>query len=420
MKQKIQYLCLTLLTFFIFTNKTSAATLTISSSASSVIVGGSITIKVNAPDLAGKFSVTSSNSNVLTGGTSAVFLDQNSVSYTFKSKTVGTATITVTPLDVSDYSGNSYTSSKSVTITVKEKPQIVLSSNNSLSGLSIDGTTLNPEFNADTLEYSVELEPETTSININATASDTTASIAGSGQREVTDGANRLEIPVTAQNGNVRTYVINANVKEYNPIEIPIDDSKKTVVRKKSDLTAPNNYKETIVKIGDEEVPGFTSEITNYTIVGLKDESGTISYYQYDGKDKYTPYIELSFNRIVLSEETPEKIPFGFSKKTMKIGENQVTVYFNEKLEQTLLYGMNVETGKSNFYTYEEIENTLQIYSEPKTQNDFFIKIIVVLGTTTVLFLGSTIVLITKLLKHKKGKIKKVQESKEDTKKESE
>lgn len=421
MKQIKKYFVLTLLMFFLFLSQTEAATLTITASSTSVTVGSSVTIKVNAPDLAGKFSVTSSNSNVLTGGTSAVFLDQSGASYTFTAKAAGTATVTITPLDASDYSGNAFTSSKSVTITVKEKQQVVLSSNNSLAALSVEGATLSPEFNTDTLEYTVELNPETTSINISATAKETTATIAGAGTREVKDGANRLEIPVTAQNGSVRTYVINATVKEYNPIEVTVENQKLTVVRKKGDLTAPNNYTETTVKINNEDVPAFTSTITGLTVVGLKNEAGVIALYSYDGSSTYTKYVELSFHRVILTEQTPDKIPFGFEKKSMKIGENEVTVYWNDKTEKTLLYGMNVETGKQNFYNYEESENTLQIYKEEKNQDEFYLKIMIVLGTTTVLFLGSTIVLTIKLMKHRKIKVKPIpEEDVEETEKESE
>lgn len=421
MKQIKKYFVLTLLMFFLFLSQTEAATLTITASSTSVTVGSSVTIKVNAPDLAGKFSVTSSNSNVLTGGTSAVFLDQSGASYTFTAKAAGTATVTITPLDASDYSGNAFTSSKSVTITVKEKQQVVLSSNNSLAVLSVEGAALSPEFNTDTLEYTVELNPETTSINISATAKETTATISGAGTREVKDGANRLEIPVTAQNGSVRTYVINATVKEYNPIEVTVENQKLTVVRKKGDLTAPNNYTETTVKINNEDVPAFTSTITGLTVVGLKNEAGVIALYSYDGSSTYTKYVELSFHRVILTEQTPDKIPFGFEKKSMKIGENEVTVYWNDKTEKTLLYGMNVETGKQNFYTYEESENTLQIYKEEKNQDEFYLKIMIVLGTTTVLFLGSTIVLTMKLMKHRRIKVKPIpEEDVEETEKESE
>ena len=54
---------------------------------------------------------------------------------------------------------------------------------------------------------------------------------------------NHHEVKVTAENGSVKTYVINVIVKKYNPIEVKIGDETYTVVRKKSLLEAPRYYK---------------------------------------------------------------------------------------------------------------------------------------------------------------------------------
>ena len=195
-----------------FYGKAWAGSLNLSVSSQSVTVGGSIAVTIKGSDLAGRFSLTSSNGTVLSGGASSIWLDGDSKTYTFKANSAGTATITVSPIDAADYSGNVYTSSKSIKVTVKNKPVIVLSGDSSLSTLGIDGFTLSPEFNSGTLEYTSEIAPETTKINVTASPNHRGASISGIGEREVTDGDNRLEIVVTAENGTKTTYVINYNV----------------------------------------------------------------------------------------------------------------------------------------------------------------------------------------------------------------
>lgn len=365
MKKMIKKILLVLAVFFLFEN-VHAASLGISASNNSVTIGSSVVIRVTASELAGRFSVTSSNGSVLSGGASSTWIENSTQTFTFKANNVGTSTITVTPVDVADYSGNVYSTSKSITVNVKAKPVIVLSGDNSLSSLGVEGKELSPTFNRDTLEYSVELEPETTSINVLATPSHGGAGIAGAGVREVVDGANRLEVVVTAENGTSRTYVINASVKEYNPIEQIVDGKKYTVVRKKSLLTAPENYNETTIKIGDEEVPAFTSEVTKYTLIGLKNESGNINLYVYkDGK--YMPYTEYTFNKVILypMELKESDIPAGYEKTDITYNDQKIIAYKTSELSNySLLYGMNIETGETNIYMYDEVEDTLQIYND--------------------------------------------------------
>lgn len=364
--KKIIKKILLVLTVFLALENVHAASLGISASNNSVTIGSSVIIRVTASDLAGRFSVTSSNGGVLSGGASSTWIENSTQTFTFKANNVGTSTITVTPIDVADYSGNVYSASKSITVNVKAKPIIVLSDDNGLASLGVEGKDLNPAFNRDTLEYSVELDPETTNINVLANPSHGGATVSGAGAREVVDGENRLEIVVTAENGTTRTYIINASVKEYNPIKQNIDGKEYTVVRKKSLLTAPSNYKDATVKIGDEEVPAFTSEVTKYTLVGLKNESGNIGLYVYDD-GKYKPYIEYTFNKVILypMELKEDDIPSGYEKTDVIYNDQKVVTYKTSELSNySLLYGMNIETGETNLYMYDEVEDTLQIYND--------------------------------------------------------
>ena len=352
---------------FLFIQNVDAASLNVSSY-TSVTIGSSVVVKVTASELAGRFSVTSSNGNVLSGGTASTWIENSTQTFNFRANGVGTATITVVPVDVADYSGKVYSASKSITITVKPKPVIVLSGDNGLASLGVDGKELSPAFNRDTLEYSVELEPDTTSINVSASPSHGGASISGAGTREVVDGENRLEIVVTAENGATRTYVLNASVKEYNPIKQKVDGKEYTVVRKKSLLKGPENYTETTTMINGEEVPAFTSEVTKYTLVGLRNESGNINLYVYkDGN--YTLYNEYTFNKVILYpiEIPSDKIPSGYEKSKIIYNDNELVAYkMNELSHFAILYGMNVETGEKHIYMYDEEEDTIQIYNDEK------------------------------------------------------
>ena len=346
----LSIIILSLFMNFIFINKSYAANASISvkASSSTVAIGGSFKVTVTVYSSAGigaweynlnydssKLTLTSTNAAPHiadyasgAGKTSATY------TYTFKAKAAGSAGVSVGNYSVIDWNENQLSTSggsTSVKILTQAEIEASYSKNNNLKDLSVEGAELTPAFNKDTLEYSVELEPETKSIKVNATKEDSTATISGTGDIEVSEGDNKINVVVTAQNGSTKTYVINAKVKELSPIEVKIEKESFTVVRQQDALTAPEGYAETTAKIGEEEVPAFTNEVTKLTLVGLKDSKGNIKFYSYDEKkNKYTPYIQVTSNKVVLYQTTLNKniqIPDGYKKYTIKIDNIELECY---------------------------------------------------------------------------------------------
>lgn len=83
------------------------------------------------------------------------------------------------------------------------------SPNNRLSSLSVDGYTITPAFGKENYSYTLELPANVSSINVNATAADRTATLSGSGNVKIEDGQSNVDVIVTAQNGNKVKYSIN-------------------------------------------------------------------------------------------------------------------------------------------------------------------------------------------------------------------
>ena len=282
--------------------------------------------------------------------------------------------------------------------------------------MGIEGYELTPEFNKDTLEYSTLIAPDTTSINVIATPSHGHANITGNGTREVTDGDNRIEITVTAENGTSKTYVINAKVEEYNPIEVDMDGQKYTVVRKKSLITPPENYTETSVTINEEEVPAYYSEITKYTLISLKDSEGKQQFYVYNN-GTYKLYKELKFNQVKICLLDMPSIPELYEKGVFVYNDENINAYkTSPNSSYSLIYGMNVETGIENYYIYDSNENTIQIYNTEEVnvlnqKIEYMIYIIIgLLGFSFVLLIVSLILVFKK--SSKKEKTKKDKKSK--------
>ena len=411
MTKKVLSLLILALSFFGFSTSVYAASLGISASSRSVVNGGSVRVTVNASGLIGKFSITSSNGSVLSGGTSSVWLENESKTYTFSAKSVGNATITVKALDVADTSGNPYSGSRSVSINVVKPRE--KSTNNNLKSLSVEGYTLSPEFNADTLEYTVELEASVEKIMVNAEKADSYASLSGGGEIAVSEGDNRIEIKVTSETGKEKVYVINAVVKDSNPITTTVEDKKLTVVKKASSLTKPDLFEETKIKINEMEIPAFYNEATKTTLVGLRDENGKIELYIYDqDKNSYQKYLTLIGTEFHLIQKGAKGIPEGYQKVTKKIDDIEYTAYQKDKSDFLLLYGTILENGNEGWYSYDTKEKTLQRYNKDIVESitkeyqdiqDTDHKVIIGLAV-----LSSVLALTTMILALRKPRTKKV------------
>ncbi len=408
--KKIKYiLFLLLLTIFIGINKVSAFSINANTT---VYVGNSVKVTVEASGLTGRFDITSSNGNVLAGGDSK-WLENSSVDVYFTANQVGSATIIVNATNVSDANGDDFTGSRSITINVIKKNTTTpieinktYSSNNNLKSLSIDGYELNPAFNKDTLEYTIELTPGTEKINVKAVAEHNNATIKGVGEVQVSEGANTINIVVTAENGNEKTYKIKANMEEKDPIEVEINGKKYRVIKKRELIGAKDGYKEDTVKISDFDIPALYNEVTKITLVGLKNSDGDIGLYAYDSKTgKYSIYKEYEFNRMNLYIHEDKKS--SYTKKKIKINGEEVTAYKVEDLDDYyLIYATNTMTGHEGYYLYDVEENSVQRYNtymldKLMKEKDKYLSIVLVLSCVCFLAMLFLLIEVNKIKKMK-------------------
>lgn len=404
MKKIISYFICTLAIFLLYSQKVSAGSVGLYASSTSVTVGNTVIMTVKASAVEGRFSITSDNPNVLSGGSSSEWID-GTVTFSFYANNTGSATIRLTPVDAADYNGQVYTDSHSVTVYVNPKRIVKLSSDNTLESLSIKDASLDKEFDKDTLEYTAMLEAGTDKITVEASPSNGGATITGTGEHEVEEGDNDFEIIVTAEDGSTRTYKIKVTVKEYNPVTVKIDGKNYIVVRNKKNLTPPDNYEESTLKIGKEEVPVYIGKITKYTLIALKNDKGKQNWYVKD-KDNYTLYNEYKFGSTILYIQELKDIPTNFKKTTITYQKKDIPAYKeDEKSDYALLYGMNVETGKANIYMYDAKEGTVQIYNEAyfnkvNKENSLYLKITLAVSVCLLISIGTIIYLLIK----KKGK----------------
>ena len=128
------------------------------------------------------------------------------------------------------------------------------STNANLSDLEVTGETLSPDFDKDTLSYTVTVDSDTDKATIVATAEDSRSTVTGTGEKDLNYGSNPFEIKVKAEDGTEKVYTV-------------------TIERELS-----SDVKLSDLKVDGETIPGFDPDVPSYTLpdVGNDVESITI------------------------------------------------------------------------------------------------------------------------------------------------
>lgn len=371
------FICMVILPF-----QVNAASANISVSGSSTaMVGSTVTVNVNlsssTPMGSWQFLVNYDSSmlqlssgNVRVADYTSVSGGEKSKSYTLKFKTLksGTTKVSVGSYVVYAYDESEMSvtgGSKSIKIMSQAELEATYSKNNNLSSIKVDDYELTPAFDKNTTDYKVTVPSNVEKVNVSATAEDRKSKISGTGEIEVAEGENKVELIVTAENGSTKKYNVVINVEDDNPIQVEVDKKKYRVVKRASSLTKPDLFEETKVKIGEVEVPGFINQTSKITLVGLKDEGGNISLFIYKN-NKYQKFNEIKSDSLSIIFTEMKNVPTNYKKTTTKINDQDVVAYKLSGEKLLLVYGINLATGKENYYTYDTSLKTLQIFDKDK------------------------------------------------------
>lgn len=402
----------------------NSATIDITSSKENVSVGDTITttVTINSDTPIGYYSYTldyNPNKLKLLSASSYIVDSPNNnntkkIKKDFKLKVIdkGTSKISVKSYAITSFSDENKINVKINPVAISTEGLIsTYSNNNYLSTLKIDNYKLNPTFNKKTLNYKLNLNSDIEKINIVAKAESDKASVTGDGEISLLEGENKVEITVTSESGKEKIYTILITVKDENPIKVKINDKEYTLVKNISALEIPEGYKAVKIKIDSEEVGALYSDITKYTLVGLKDENGNIRLYIYDEENNtYAPYNEIVFNKIsFLPLETNETLE-GYQTYNETINKVDLECYkLSSNSDYCIIYGMNINTGEKGWYSYNKKEESIQKYNnELFNVNNEKIKnskiLIYILSATTLIFGITTITLAIKKTKTKDKK----------------
>ena len=103
-----------------------------------------------------------------------------------------------------------------------------------------------------------------------------------------------------------------------------------------------------------------------------------------------------------------KKIPTNYTKTSITINETKLDAYKTSGDKKVLLYGLNIETGKKNYYTYDKEEKTLQIFDIDKYEDSIKLNennMYIIIGLSVGILLLMILVI---LFASKSSKLKKI------------
>ena len=417
----------------------ATANITVTSSSSRVVIGNtfSVTIKISSSTRLGTWEFTPSYDKtkfkLISGETSVVGwsdegIKSKSFNYKFKAISTGTGTIDVKSVGIIAYSSEKkmsvHKSSKTIKVITQKELEDSYSKNNNLKSLSVKGLKLSPSFNSSTTKYTVNASANTTSVTIKASPSDSKSKVKGTGKKVVSEGENKINVVVTAQNGTIKTYTIIVNVTDPNPIEVEVNNEKYTVVKRSSSLDLIDDFTKSTTKINDINVPCLYNENSKITLVGLKNSEGDISLFRYLEDGTYEEYNEIKLDSLRL---LPLKIEDKFFKQMKKQHYKKSTIAIDnvefeslkrDNSEYSIIYAEDLENGGADYYLYDERTKSAIRYFETdaiiedndtkyKNQILGYKKMILLLGVETVSIIIILIcILIKRMIKNKRRREK--------------
>ena len=339
-KKSILCVILILAVIMIFSPKSQAASLVINFSKSTANVGDTVTVTITGQGLAGRADLTVSGPATLSENT--VWVDNNSASVTAKITGEDPVTITATPTNMAENSATAdpYTQPTAGTITVASTSSSGSSSSGSSSsgGSTSNNDTTSKEsnnanlsnlgirpndfsgFTPGTTTYNVTVPEDVESVEVYATAQESSATVSGTGTKTLEYGANALSVTVTAEDGTTKTYTINVTREETEQEEEEQPEEDTEVKNGLSNITigdlelthsfATDVYEYTVKYIGEDTSLDIQAVATdpNYTveILGneeLKEGENIITILVSDEEGNNVATYQLTVNKSLIDEE---------------------------------------------------------------------------------------------------------------------
>lgn len=315
--------------------------------------------------------------------------EKKSGSYSFVFKAIdvaeeGTAlSITSTAIGPLDPAlGDSFSISKQ-NGTVKITAPYQASTNADLASLSMGEANISPAFSKDVLNYTASVGGAVSKATISAKAADAKAKVTVTGNTGLKEGANTVNVKVTAEDGKtVKTYTITVTRGKaptpkpatptptpLPPVTVKVGDTN-LAIKDKPDAKYVNDTTEwdsTIVEYtsGNRtlKIGALTSKTTGFNVIELSDGKLYILDTEKGTATRYACFSTESQNIVILDPSDDVIIPTGYNKTTRTFDGEEITAYaVSDASEYAIVYGKNSK-GVTGWFQLDLTDGSFQRFN---------------------------------------------------------
>ncbi len=261
----ISILATLILLGFIHSYQVYAASASLSAGNTSVNVGQSVTLTITIKGASWGVNLSGAVSGGYSDTTDDAEDDTKIYTTTFTPTEEGTYKINLSGTVTGAADSKATSVNDSVTITAKNpSSSSAVSSNANLKNLGITPNDFKG-FKANTTTYNVTVPYDVEAVTVYAQAQDSKASVSGTGKKKLKEGSNSLQVVVTAEDGNKKTYTINvvrtSDAEEMTPnvIDENNEEANKPESLRLTAISLQNDLNLTLL-------PAFNSETFEYTV----------------------------------------------------------------------------------------------------------------------------------------------------------
>lgn len=274
------------------------------------------------------------------------------------------------------------TPSKTLTVKV-ENP--AASSNANLASLKPSSGTLTPKFNANTLNYTIEVPYTTTSLSLSAVPADKDAKVTNiSGKTALAVGKNTRVVTVTAPSGATKKYTVvitraadqggsgetsTTTPPPGDPLEVTVGEETMQVSDTQPDTTLPPGYGWDSVTLNGTVVAAAKNADNGTVLLWLTPAAGGEgAFYLYDNASgQFTLFRPLTVDSrlyILLPMPAGQEVPTGTVAGTCSVGgqETDAFLYEDTALSDYAIVYVTAPDGRTGLYVYDSTDSSFQRY----------------------------------------------------------
>lgn len=273
--------------------------------------------------------------------------------------------------------------------------QAMVSSDATLSALTVGSLTLEPEFDPGVFEYSIVVSKNTTDVAVNAIPYNLKSTVTVEGGSDLQIGGNTVLVKVMAEDGAaMNVYTISIYRSDSLIVEgIQLEDKNGQIyefVPLPESLVIPANFYQSTCVVDGKEVPCFRKDGVLSVLIFVRTGYQAADLYVYnqetDTMRLYEPGKMLLRSSLILTvAEKPVDVmvPEGFTATKITYGATEIDGYVSKDGSTKIAY-LQTEDGTARFYVIDSADKDFYPYKAPSTHRNLFLYLFIICASIAV------------------------------------